>query len=339
MMKMRAAKLTTKILCLLSAVLLVFSIVGVSAQWIYDQTIITPMSDTIAMKTDWTVLPNEEEDSEQGTNHEVLLNAIINGENGLNVAGSPLNNAIQGRLEQWNNPDEVGSMAPVTTADSELSKVFSTESEGLEFIIQFVDVNRNNKMDVNEYYYLYTTDIKLSEGNTMGGLFGSPNIPYDKPLFAVYRTKITWNIEANNGKGAWAQGDFSEIGTATSSEYPGQTGGWLSNIPAFEPNSWKPISETNPVPGYNSSTPSWTYAGRNNELKMESNTAKAYFAFAPLSSGRYKIISEDPLEISVTLNGKKVNPSNGVYSLTEDSQYLITLSGAEEISFVIENAN
>ena len=333
---MRSARYTTRIICFVAIALLVFSVAGVSAQWIYNETIVNPVSDAIKIKTDWTVLPNEEEDSEKGTNHEVLLKAIIEGDNGLNVANSPLNNAIKGRLEQWNNPDEVGSMAPVTTSDSELSKVFSSESEGLEFMIQFVDSNRNNKMDTNEYYYVFTTDIKLSEGNTIGGLLGTPNIPYDKPIFAVYRTKVSWSATANDGKGAWVQSDFSEIGTATSSEYPGLTGGWLSNIPAFEPNSWKPISNSNPVPGYASSNPLWTYEGRTNTIEMDNANQKAYFAFAPLASGSFKITSEQSLSVTVTLSGKKVNPSNGVYSLNEANEYVITVNGAENIEFVIE---
>ena len=336
MIAVRSVKLTSRILLLVSVVLIVSSVVCVSAQWIYNETVVSPVSDTIKIKTDWTVLPNEEEDSEKGTNHEVLLKAIIEGENGLNVAGSPLNNAIKGRLEQWNNPDEVGSMAPVTTSDSELSNVFSSESEGLEFMIQFVDSNRNNKMDTNEYYYVYTTDIKLSEGNTMGGLFGTPNIPYDKPIFAVYRTKVSWSATANDGKGAWVQSDFSEIGTATSSEYPGLTGGWLSNIPAFEPNSWKAISDSNPLPGYESSNPWWTYAGRTNTIEMDSADQKAYFAFAPIENGSFRITSEQSLAVTVTQNGKKVNPANGVYSLNESNEYLITVSGADNITFVIE---
>ncbi len=341
---MTVKKTARRALATLSLLLLVFSVACVSASWLYSVSESFLATKDFSPQINWSQLPSSEEDSQKGTNHDVLIEAFINGDNGLNNPDSALNSAISGRIGQlfgFNRADEVGSMAGAFTDDNELANIFSEESQGLEFIIQFFNANGGQPRSVNdiEYYYIFTTDVVFSNDDYSSSIQRDPNIPYGQAVFPVYRTLVVKDSDGNWVRGAIA----SELGTAPSAKYPSLLGTLIADIPAFDQSKWEKIPDDTPMPGYSEDSPIWTYPGRLNTIETETATDIAYYSFAISNAskdGYYRILTNDEnIDITLYAGTSIISPdANGLYSLSNGVTYSVRLSGATEMTFAIEGA-
>ena len=321
-------KTSLKIMALICAAVMIFSIAGVYAIWDYkDEPLYASTSDflnlTLAVPRP-TELPDDDEDDEKGTNHWFLVDTLVNGEGiGLNTPNSTLNQNIAQRLQ--NGRDYLGSMATWVTEGSNLKNIFGTKSAGLEFIIE-ANYDENGKL----YYEIYTTDVVLSS-KSVWGLLGDPNIPYGEKVSPVYKTIIE-----NDGTDAapnWVIKD-SKVGYATSARYGSLGDGALA--PAYDVDTWKEVTETNPAPGSTADDPQWTYAGRVNTVTVETATTEVYYSFKPTEAGTYILCTPRDADYTATISPTVAINADGTFSASDSREYLITLKGATEMTFCIE---
>lgn len=185
--------------------------------WLYAQQAIAEISQTFSKKikpfeyAPEEVLPEEEE----GKNQVVLVQNLVEGENGLNKLGSYLNQQIT--LRKWIfRKDTLGSMG--VDQKTELENLFSLESQNLSFLIQFVD---------DDTYYIFTTEVDLGEN-------GSPNYAIETYIAPIYRTIV----KKINGK--W-EAQTSAKGYAESAYYDESNlwGNHVTKIPSFDPDTWE----------------------------------------------------------------------------------------------------
>lgn len=185
--------------------------------WRYAQQAIAEISQTFSKNlkpfeyAPEEVLPEEEE----GKNQVVLVQNLVEGENGLNKPGSYLNQQITLRKRLYRK-DTLGSMG--VDQKTELEKLFSLESQNLSFLIQFVD---------DDTYYIFTTEVDLGEN-------GSPNYAIETYIAPIYRTIV----KKINGK--W-EAQTSAKGYAESAYYDESNlwGNHVTKIPSFDPDTWQ----------------------------------------------------------------------------------------------------
>lgn len=187
-----------KMLALCCVGVLVTGVGGVYATWLYADGTVTGKQQELQSTLNefhWTpeeVLPDLES---VGKSHLDLLDAIINHtQQGLNKAGSPLNDAIDDRID--NGKDTIGSMGVIQGGN--LKHLFLTsETALLEFVIEF---------ESDTEYNIYTfTDDDLDKA-------GSAN-----EEISVYCTKCY------KKDGVWAA-EYSEYGTALTMWYDADKG-------------------------------------------------------------------------------------------------------------------
>ena len=328
-------KTSLKILSLVCVIVLVFSAAGVYATWFYDETdAVYPVSETFSLKFfPWEgseVLPDE-----QGFNHFWLIENLLNGKDekgngiGLNHPNSELNQNIKDRWTSgWFDPqkDTVGSMS--TWIGGNLDSIFGTEAAKLEFLIEFIDSNKDGQID---YYYIYTVGLQFSE-NPAWGVWGSPYIPYGKKIYPVYRTKV----EKNN----YNEWDATEsaLGFAESGEYDASTSlGGLASIPSFNQKTWEPILEDGSnMPGQSTSDPLWTYVGLGNSVTVLNETTYVYYAIQPLASARLTIDCDDA-DCNFTVYNANMQriTQEGTWNASANTTYYIAVNGAQTITFTI----
>lgn len=167
------------------------------------------------------VLPD---DKETGESHQVLLELIINGENGLNTENSYLNEQIENRKKY--NKD--------TFANNDFwqgettSSTFETEINNLDFMLYFPDEDNTQEDESLTEMYIFTTAVYLGETTY---LFNTDlTIPIGEYVYAIYRTKIQKNAE-----GKWYAVD-TELGAAPSMLYQNTIAGSLAaKTPSFNP--------------------------------------------------------------------------------------------------------
>lgn len=215
---MRYAHLS-RVLPLCLCLILLLSMSGVWAAWIYCETPLGEVSGGVALEMDvfhWEgseVLPDEEE---TGNAHANLIDNLINGEGiGLNSPDSYLNEQIAYREDRFGR-DTLGSMA--ITQGTALETLFDLNTENVTFLIQMVS---------DTQYYIFTTSLDLGER-------GSPNYRIGSTISPIYRTTV---VKTN---GTWVA-TVTEEGAATSAYYEESQYIFItrSRIPSFDPDSWR----------------------------------------------------------------------------------------------------
>ena len=186
-------KLTVKILTLISSFALLFSITGVYADWIYEDdpplTQEIPSHMAVFEYKPEEVLPDEDEDTEQGTNHLSLLEVIkTDPKLGLNInKKNNLEDALvlkNGFVHCYDNTIHGGNMNNLPDPSRALAYVLECTVE-------------NEKIVGNIYLYSFTI---------------ISNKPADGTAIVVYRTTF---VQQTNG--AW-QDTTSALGYVLSGD-------------------------------------------------------------------------------------------------------------------------
>jgi hypothetical protein len=343
-------KTSVKVLALLSALVVVFSAVGVYATWQYTENEVFPATATLSIVPfPWSgseILPDGE-----GFNHAWLINNLLNGKDangngiGLNTTNSELNQEIADRWKSgFLDPrrDTIGSMA--TWFGGTLDAMFGSEAANLEFLIKFIDENGDGQID---YYYIYTVGLRFSDSDPQYGLWGSPNIPYGNKIYPIYRTKIV-----KDQYDQWAA-ESSALGFANSALYDASSSlGFIASIPSFDEDTWKPVNAdgTN-MPGQSMDDPLWTYADLENSIEVGTKTTVVYYAFSPLATNTYTVTAAEGSdcrfvvydgnqnEIARSGSGDTSVSFNGAYSNNNRRTYYIAVSGDTELTFTVTQAN
>ncbi len=328
-------KTSLKILTLLCVTVLLFSAAGVYAIWSYDETeAVYPVTEELEIRFfPWEgseLLPDE-----QGYNHFWLIENLLNGKDangngiGLNHPNSELNQNIDDRWSSgWFDPqkDTVGSMS--TWIGGNLDSIFGTEAANLEFLIEFIDTNKDGKID---YYYIYTVGLQFSQ-NPAWGVWGSPYIPYGKKIYPIYRTKVE-----KNSYGEWGATE-SELGFAESDEYDASTSlGFVASIPSFDQKTWEPLlADGSNMPGQSTADPLWTYVGLENSITVLNTTTNVYYAIRPLAAQRLTINCADADCNFTVYNANMQEISRGTsWNASTNTTYYIAVNGAKTITFTI----
>lgn len=199
---------------------------GVLATWTYAESGINDLqiSPVIEMGIfNWEgaeILP----DDVLGENHQILINELIDGEEGMNAEeNSEINQQIKERQDiWWAERDTFGSMDAYDSTAME--NLFGLESSNLSFMIYFPDATPQIR-------YIFTTSVDLGEAGYLGNV--SPNVPIGEYVYVVYRTTLTLQ------DGEWVA-QKSEIGYAASAYYQNDgLGSLVIQCPAFDVGTWR----------------------------------------------------------------------------------------------------
>lgn len=212
----------------LLALLFVVFLPGVYALWYFTAEDAEDVQGAVPLYLDvfpWDgsdVLPDDDQD---GVNHGVLIEAILNGTYdgqgiGLNQPNSYLNNEIHDRSNSflWFGSDTLGSMDFWESND--INKYFNTRTQNVSFVLHFPD-------GVDDTYYLYTLDVELADSD------GNPVTPIGQNISPVYRTVLQKNSE-----GVW-EAISTETGYAKSAYYDNRITGSYLRYPSIDPDSWQ----------------------------------------------------------------------------------------------------
>ena len=333
---MRKTIRVMRVVSILCFMALLLSVTGVYGVWHYTQA-----ENVNQITEEFPVRGFPWEGSEilpggTGNNHALLIQALVNSENGLNTAGSALNESINDRWTSssfWDpSKNTVGSMA--MWDGGELDALFGAQTENLEFLLYFVDENKDKVID---YYYVFTVGLRFAdEPRNQWDLWGEPYIPYGQKIYPIYRTKVE-----KNAKGQW-EATETDLGRAPSAKYDAGTvlGGW-TDIPSFnpDPNQWETITESSTM-GKSKADPIWTYAGLENTVTTVSSETVVYYAISPQSSGTYTLTSAQPGCRFTVINASSgvtavSGPSGTTWNATSGTVYYIAVSGATSITFTV----
>ena len=327
----------TKIMVLLCAVLVLFSIGGAYAAFQYDQDEVYPVRQNVTLSVfPWTgsdILP---EDSESGENHLALIDAIINDSMlGLNTEDSTLNQEIADRWtsSSWLDPKRktIGSMSRWDGGD--LDELFNTESDQLEFLLEFLDENGDGTVDA---YYLYTTNVRLTFTGDNWTQQYTPNIPIGETIYPVYRTRIE-----QNSYGEWS-GTETKLGSSKSVWYDaGTILGGVARIPSIGYGSdWQEQTDAQAF-GRDFATALWTHRDRENSVTVATEETQAYYVLQATESGVYTatatssncvitVYDENRSAITTTGTGSVVS-----WSVTSGTRYYVVIQGEVNMSFTV----
>lgn len=353
---MRRLSLTFRILTLVCATMLIFSIAGVSAVWLYTEGGPGEVSVEIpvTMNGEWEgsdILPDEE-----GVDHAWLINNLLNGTDdagnaiGINNPDSDLSNTIEARINRRYNT--FGSMA--TWDGGDLDELFGAEAAELEFLIEAVNTDNDGIID---YYYIYTIGIDLEYEIAHIGLSAFETIPYGEKIYPVYRTTVM-PTEFEDGSVLW-EATISESGYANSAVYETIGSGGLTSLPGIDPSTWTPYpneDETYNTLGKSMDDPIWTYAGYENIVSLDTPNEIAYYAISMPDQNYWYWDSEETL-YSLTITSSTNNCTFIVYdkdggiittsttnadgvatanlSVYEEIPRYIAITGNTEITFTI----
>ena len=334
---MKRNAMFARIMALLCAVVLLCSIGGVWASFHYDQDVVYPVSQTIELSVfPWTgsdILP---EDSESGENHLALIDAIINDPTlGLNTANSTLNQEITDRWtsSSWLDPKRktIGSMSRWDGGD--LDKLFNTESDQLEFLLEFLDEDNDGTVDA---YYLYTTNIQLTFSSDNWMQQYTPNIPIGETIYPVYRTRVE-----RNSYGEWS-GVETKVGSSKSVWYDaGTVIGGVAKIPSIGYGSdWQEETGSTQF-GSSFDTALWTHRNLENTVTVATEETRAYYALQATESGVYTatatssncvitVYDQNRSAITTTGTGSSVS-----WSVTSGTRYYVVIYGELTMSFTV----
>ena len=283
-----------KLTWILIAVVLVSSVVGVSATWTYatgDATYV--LGESVKIESfPWEgseILP----DDENGNNHRLLIDNILNGtmeENnqtigiGLNSPTAEINQQIENRTDKGYYV--FGSMD--FWSSNQMRALFGTEAVGLEFLIY-------SPKDTPNVKYLFTTGVEFG---TTGGLWDTSgfNYPTGTRIFPIYRTRLEYlpQVDGETGKTEYSWVAMKTVlGSAESALYPNNMAGTLlTKTPGLDPETFAPINsadcetgENAVVMGTNASNAIHTYVGQVLEGKVDTVETTVYFTITPKSNG------------------------------------------------------
>lgn len=321
----------SKITLCLTSFLMVGTIAGVSASFIYASTPPTAVSGSTTLDAnvfDWEgaeVLP----DNVVGEHHQTLIDLILNSDAGLNTENSYLNQQIDNRKNSYWSWDTYGSMDVYDA--TQMASIFQTDTSGLTFLLEFPDDEPNTQ-------YLYTTNVDLGES----GYFWNEknNIPTSRNVYEVYRTMLVKNAET----GKW-EAQLSERGYAKSAWYENDAlGTVVAKCPSFNPDTWTAGKQ-----GTGTSDSIYTFVGQHTTAYLDSKTEIAYYDLTPTQRGTRTITSENTAcTITITnASGTTVATSsllvdesgNEIVSVswtaTQNTKYYIRLSGDISITFTV----
>lgn len=227
-------KVASRIVLLLLTLVLVFSVGGAYAVWLYAGDPVSSQSDSLGFKLGdflWDGSGDLPTEGTIGENHLTLIDAIINHpDHGLNTSKSYLNEQIDDRQDGgigWSGGrDTLGSMA--VTQSEELSEIFGLKASNLNFLIQFID---------GDTYYLFTTGEYLGERGEINWLgqtskAGNPTVPIGGNVAPIYKTVV----EKVNGR--WTAISTTK-GYAKSAWYEeSRRNANATQIPSFDPDTF-----------------------------------------------------------------------------------------------------
>ena len=161
-------KLLPKIALLVTATVAISSVVGVAASWQYAEGPVYDAYGSMEHKVATFLWEGAEElpDDVKGEHHRALIESLVNGENGMNTAGSEINKQIYERANSWWSWDTFGSM-DVYDKDS-MTEMFGLDTSALHFMVYFPDNTPNTR-------YIFTTNVDLGESGTFNN--AKPNFP------------------------------------------------------------------------------------------------------------------------------------------------------------------
>ena len=292
---------------------------GVSAAWTYAVSSINDLQITPVIEMgifNWQgseILP----DDVLGENHQVLINGLIDGENGMNVENSAINQQIEERKNTWfGGKDTFGSMdAYDSTAMEDL---FGLDSSKLSFMVYFPD-------DTPQTRYIFTTSVDLGKKGYFGNV--SPNIPLDENVYVVYRTTLVLQ------DGEWIA-QKSEAGYAKSAYYENNLAGSLiAQCPAFDVETWT-AGELGT--GFNNAI--YAFVGETDSAYTTSATQTTYYKLTP-PTGQNVTVSSTNENVTVTVydeKKKKIGQAKKSVSWnTTGATYYFSLVGDTSMDFSI----
>lgn len=309
-------------LSIMTAILL--AVGGVSAVWIYAVGTINDLriAPVIEMGIfNWAgseILP----DDVLGENHQVLINGLIDGDYGMNVENSEINQQIESRKNTWfGGKDTFGSMDEY---DSEaMQDLFGLDSSNLSFMIYFPENTPQTR-------YIFTTSVDLGKKGYLGN--ASPNMPIGENVYVVYRTTLILQ------DGEWVA-EKSEAGYAKSAYYQNDyLGSLISQCPAFDVETWI-AGELGK--GFDDAI--YAFVGETDSAYTSSPTQAVYYKIT-VQSGQNLTVSSKNENVSVTVydkNKKAVKKGNGQPSnsfswrATEEATYYFSLVGDTAMDFSI----
>lgn len=258
-----------KVVAILIAFLIPCVAVGVYATWEYTQGDVSDIVSSVAVEMaekEWTG-SDELPDQVQGELHYTLIEAIIDGDYGLNTPNSYINKEIDQRVGLgWFSTDTLGSM-DYWERDN-ISKYFNTETENLSFLFYFPEGEGGP-------YYLYTTNVHLGGDR-------NPNFAIGTVIYPIYRTTIVYNEAADRYEAV-----ETKIGSAKSAYYDNVVTGSLLKYPSFDATSWTEIELGGTMDKAINS-----YVGETTTAYMKNETTPIYYTF----------IAKEKATRTVTLN-------------------------------------
>lgn len=211
----------TKYSLLILAIVLVFSISGVFAVWVYSEGVITPVDTTVGVDLfEW--LPgmgtdgnNQNSDiNKAGTNHSAVIDAAVgikgNKKADLNSSNSAVNKTINNLLGDNTAGDINGHD---NLQGGAMKNVFPETTENLGLILQFRQLVNGTMQMINNgnTYYMFTFDtVESANGDEWS----------DKAH--VGELAVVWRTALNKVDGVWTRG-VSEVGYAPKIVYSGNT--------------------------------------------------------------------------------------------------------------------
>lgn len=340
-------KSTKRISLVIAMFVLILSVVGVSASWIYAVKPIEPVVEKIEIDIfPWEgsdILP----DDVIGQNHSALIANMLNGTMtdsngnqiniGINNPNSELSTQIDNRLDR--NKYTFGSM---DVWDSEqMNSIFGLEAAELTFMIYSPRDNTSVK-------YLYTTGCDLGETGTLW--WSNENYPIGERIYPIYRTRLELE-EYADGSTEWIAVK-TVLGSANSAFYDNDYfGSSISKNPAFDPLTFAPYysedcesGETAIAVGSTVSNAIYTYSGQSVSVGKNSADETTYFKFPVSSAGTATITRGENsthllLEVysDVGLNNLvATNQGNTLsFSAQRNTTYYIKATGDVTVEFVI----
>ncbi len=311
------SKYLLRLIAVILPICLIFSIGGAFAAWHYAGLQATDVKNEIGFYmntfTFWEgadILPNEE-----GENHLELINNLLNGKDatgddvGLNNPNSAISRNLSNRLNGglwglFNKSDHYGSMdETILDANIDMEGVFSTDTLGLEFIIQVVD-------DLT--YYIFTTSVDL--GNS-----GAPNVAIGQEVYPIYRSVIVRENTSSDFKAI-----STEIGHATSAYYTQlSNSSWLHDqtVPSFDVDTWKSCADT-PI-GNSRSNAIWTFAGDIPSAFADDANSFVYFR---LDDAGNRTVTSENLHAEIKVTDQNGNVLAESAQKTVDGKLVVTVS-------------
>ena len=211
----------TKYSLLILAIVLVFSISGVFAVWVYSEGVITPVDTTVGVDLfEWlpgmgTDGDNQNSDINQaGTNHSTVIDAVIGIKGSEKADLNSSNSAVNKTINKSLSDNTAGDINGHDNLQGGVMKnVFPETTENLGLILQYRQLVNGTMQMINDgnTYYMFTFDtVETASGDEWS----------DKAH--VGELAVVWRTTLNKVDGVWTRG-VSEVGYAPKIVYSGST--------------------------------------------------------------------------------------------------------------------